>query len=77
MSACPVCHAEENRQEWVDEVFRIDRQYVLVGGIPAVVCVRCGEHAFSRQTVEKVRTMVHGKAKPTGSVSMRVFEFVS
>ena len=42
---------------------RIDGQYVLVGGIPAAVCVRCGEQAFSRETIEKVRTMIHGEAK--------------
>ena len=75
MSACPVCHAEESREERVDEVFRIDGQYVLVGGIPAVVCVRCGEQAFSRETTERVRAMVHGEAKADKSVSMQVFDF--
>ena len=58
MPACPVCHAEESREERVDEGFHIDGQYVLVGGIPAVVCVRCGEQAFSRETTERVRAMV-------------------
>ena len=47
MSTCAVCHAEENREAPVDEVFRVDGQYVLVGGIPAVVCDRCGEQTFS------------------------------
>ena len=60
MSVCPVCHAEEGREERVDEVFRIDGQYVLVGGIPAVVCARCGEQAFSRETTERVRAVGHG-----------------
>ena len=77
MPVCPVCHAEESREERVDEVFCIDGQYVLVGGIPAVVCVRCGEQAFSRETTERVRAMVHGKAKAAKSVSMQVFDFVS
>jgi len=75
MSACPVCRAGESREERVDEVFRIDGQYVLVGGIPVVVCVRCGEQAFSRETTERVRAMVHGEAKATESVSMQVFDF--
>lgn len=77
MSACQLCHAEESRQERVDEVFRIDGQYVLVGGIPAVVCIRCGEQAFSRETTEKVRAMIHGEAKATKSVPMQVFDFAS
>ncbi len=77
MPACPVCRAEESREELVDEVFRIDGQYVLIGGIPAAVCARCGEQAFSRETTEKVRAMVHGEAKATKSVPMQVFNFVS
>ena len=32
MPACPVCNAEESREELVDEVFQIDGRYVLVGG---------------------------------------------
>ena len=77
MSVCPVGNAEGSRQERVDEVFRIGERYVLVGGIPAKLCLRCGEHSFSRETVEKVRTMVNGKAEAARSVSMQVFDFVS
>ena len=71
MSVCPVCNAEGKRQERVGEVFRIDRRYVLVGGIPANVCVRCGEHSFSREAVEKVRTMVNGEAEAARSDSLK------
>ena len=77
MFTCAVCHAKEGREESVDKVFHVDEQYVLVGGIPAMVCVRCGEQAFSRDTAEKVRLMVHGEAKATSSISMQVFDFVS
>ena len=77
MPVCPICHAEESREEQVDEVFRIDGRYVLVGGISAVVCARCGEQAFSRETAEKVRAMVHGEAKAIKSVPMQVFDFAS
>lgn len=58
MSTCAVCHVEKNREALVDEGFRVDGQYVLVGGIPAVVCGRCGEQTFSRETAEKVRLMI-------------------
>ena len=77
MFACAVCHAKEGREESVDEVFQVDGQYVLVGGIPALVCGRCGEQTFSRETTEKVRLMVHGEAKATTSISMQVFDFAS
>ena len=61
----------------MDEVFHIDGQYVLVSGAPAVVCTRCGEKAFSRETVEKVRLMIHGGAESDASVPMQVFRFAS
>lgn len=77
MFVCPVCNTEEDRAEAVDEVFRVDGQYVLVGGIPAVVCVRCGEQFFSRKTTERVPLMVHGEAKAITSVPMHVFDFAS
>ena len=75
MFTCPVCHSQESREEVVDEVFRVDGRYALVEGIPAVVCVRSGEQAISRETTEKVRLMVHGEAESTTSIPMQVFDF--
>ena len=56
MPGCPVCGAERSREELVEEVFHVDDRHVLVGRIPARVCVRCGEQSFSRETAERVRT---------------------
>ena len=75
MSTCVVCDATESREELVDEVFCIEEQYVLVGGIPAEVCVRCGEQSFSRETAERVRMLVRDEADVEAEVSMRVYEF--
>ena len=74
MFACLVCNATESREEPVDEVFCIEGQYVLVGGIPAEVCVRCGEQSFSRETAEKVRLLVQDEAAKE-LVPMRVYDF--
>jgi YgiT-type zinc finger domain-containing protein len=57
----------------VDEVFVIDGKYVLVEGIPACICTRCGEATFSRDTTERIRRMVHGEAQPVRAVAMDVF----
>ena len=75
MFACAVCHADESREELVEEVFRIEGEYVLVSGIPARVCVHCQEQTFSRETTEKIRRMLHGQASPARSIAMPVFEF--
>ena len=75
MVACDVCHAEESREAMVDEIFRINGKYVRVDYIPITVCIRCGEETFSRETTETIRLMVHGRAKPTKSITLEVFEF--
>ena len=77
MAGCSICHSDGSREEAVDEVFHVDGRYVLVNGIPATICARCGEQTFSRETVEKVRLMVRVEAKPSESVSMDVFNFAS
>ena len=74
LTVCNVCNAEQGRIETVEEVFRVDGRYVLVGGVPSTVCGRCGERSFTRETTEKVRLMVHGPA-PAKSVPMQVYEF--
>ena len=63
--------------DWVDEVFRVAGEYVLVERIPAEVCSRCGEKSFSLQTVELVRQAVNGGAVPARLMAMRVFQFAA
>ena len=75
MLQCHVCCSTEFRETAVDELFQIDSQPVLVENIPARVCVRCGEAAFSRETTEQIRRMVHGEAQPLKSVELKVFAF--
>ena len=75
MFRCHVCGAMEARQVLVDEVFVIDGKHVLVEGIPANVCARCGEATFSRETTERIRRMVHGEAQPVRVAAMDVFAY--
>ena len=75
MVRCHVCGATEAGQALVDEVFMINGKYVLVEGIPASICARCGEATFSRETTERIRRMVHGEAQPMRTVAMEVFTY--
>ena len=77
MYTCPVCGCKQSRMEQVDDVFKIDGEYVLVEGIPAEVCTRCGEQSVSLKTAEAVRQAVNGGAAPARSIEMRVFDFAS
>ena len=53
MFRCHVCGSNEARNELVSEVFTIEGKPVLVENIPSMVCARCGEPVFSRETTEK------------------------
>ena len=75
MPSCTICGSAERQQKLVEEVFRIDGQYVLVDHIPVHVCTRCGEETFSRETTDRIRKLVRGEASPTRSIAVRVFEF--
>ena len=68
-----VCGHNAAKSELVSEVFNLGERRVLVEGIPALVCDRCGEVTFSRETTERIRQMVHGAGRPVKTVPMDVF----
>ena len=75
MFRCYVCSVAEARQVLINEVFLTNGKYVLVEGIPASICARCGEATFSRETTERIHRMVHGEAQPVRAVAMEVFPY--
>lgn len=75
MFKCHVCGSTNAHEELVSEIFQIDGKPVLVENIPAQVCERCGEEIFNKEAVEKVRLLVHSRAKPIKSVQMDVFAY--
>ena len=75
MIACLVCHEESSRTELVDEVLKINGRHVLVEGVPATVCQRCGERTFSRETVERMRMMVADGGSPAKTVPLDVYAY--
>ena len=72
MFKCNVCGGTTARTEYVNEVFTINGRRVLVEHIPAELCERCGEAAFSREITEKIRRLVH-EAHPSKTVPLDVF----
>ena len=73
MFNCHVCGHNAAKSELVSEVFNLEGRRVLVENIPALVCEHCGEAAFSRETTEQIRRMVHGAGRPVKTVPMDVF----
>ena len=77
MLRCGVCGCRDHRKESVDNVLHIDGEYVLVKGIPAWVCERCGEYTFSADDVETVSAMVHDESDTGEFIKMQVLRFAS
>ena len=75
MFQCQVCGSGSFHTEYVSEVFKIDGKFHLVENIPSMVCARCGEETFSRETTEQIRAMLHSQQPPVRSVSLDVFSF--
>ena len=75
MNKCDVCGNTTFRPQQVDEVFRIGDQFLMVEGIPARVCERCGDATFDRQTAESIRHMAHAEHHPTRRMSVDVLAF--
>jgi HTH-type transcriptional regulator / antitoxin MqsA len=75
MFKCHVCGSEDYQTEHISEVFNSQGEFHLVKNIPAMVCSRCGEEVFSRETTEHVRVMLHKENKPARSISVRVFSY--
>ena len=75
MFKCHVCSSEKFYSQNVNETFQIDGKFYLVENIPATVCSQCGEIVFSRQTTERIRTMLHGQSQPIKAISMDVYAY--
>lgn len=73
MFKCHVCGGDSAKSEFVSDIFNLDERRVLVEHIPALVCERCGEATFSRETTERIRQLVHGHTHPVKTVPLEVF----
>ena len=75
MFKCHVCGSEEAHSESISEVFKIQGKFYLVENIPAMVCSRCGEEIFSRETTEQVRVMLQEPKQTSRSIPLDVFSY--
>ena len=50
-----LCGSTDAHTVHLSEVFVIDGKHILVENIPAMICDKCGEPTFSRETTERVR----------------------
>ncbi|MBE9055041.1 YgiT-type zinc finger protein [Sphaerospermopsis sp. LEGE 08334] len=80
MLSCHICGSENFTEELVNETFEINGRIILVEGIPAKVCSRCGEITFSSETAssetaENIRLMLNSNQKSQRKIEIDVFAF--
>ena len=71
---CHLCGGKRFEDIHTDEIFRVGDKHVLVEHIPASRCRNCGELTFSKETVERVRLLLHESAQPARTVTLDVFD---
>jgi YgiT-type zinc finger domain-containing protein len=64
-------------EQKVTYALEVGGRFVLVGNVPARVCVETGETFFSPETVERLQQMFWGDVEPTRTVETPVFEFAA
>lgn len=77
MFNCHICGSNNFTEELINETFEIEGKLILVEGIPAKVCSRCGEITFSGETAENIRLMLNSNQKPHKSIEVDVFSFTN
>ena len=75
MESCHICGSDKFTEELVNETFEFKGKLVLVEGIPAKVCSRCGEITFSSETAENIRLMLNSNQKSQRRIEIDVFAF--
>jgi len=75
MFRCHVCGSTQSHTETIDEVFQLNGNPALIERIPALICDRCGETTFSRETTERIRRMVQNEIEPVRTVEMSVYQY--
>ena len=50
---------------------------IVVEKVPARVCVETGERFYAPQTVERIHQIIHGKDKPSRTITTPVYEFAA
>ena len=72
-----------NKEKWAETMVEqrvtytveVGGKIVIVGNVPARVCVETGEQFFSPETVELLQKMIWEERTPNRVIEVPVFEF--
>ncbi|RJQ26234.1 MAG: YgiT-type zinc finger protein [Peptococcaceae bacterium] len=71
---CPICGGTmENKTIQID--FRHKEWLVVVDGVPASVCRKCGEQLISAATSKDIDVLLESRTKPARKITVPVLSF--
>ena len=71
---CPVCGGTmEDKIIQID--FRYKEQLVVIDGVPAEVCQKCGEQLISAATSKDIDALLESRTKPVRKITVPVLPF--
>jgi len=68
---------EQFTEERVTYTLQTGDGFVVIENVPARVSLRTGERFFSPDTVERIQSIVWGKAQPVRVLTTPVFQFAA
>lgn len=72
---CDNCGYTAFHNDHVDRTFTINGRVILVEGVPAEVCNRCGDTCFSAEVAERLRLLIHQSPPSTRRIQAEVLRF--
>lgn len=71
---CDICGGPLVEQNTIYRI-ELDDRLIAVEGVPARVCLQCGEKLFSAEVVERLQKTVWEQKKPSRVLETPVFDF--
>lgn len=71
---CVFCGSKTKKSK-VTFVYEDEDKYLLVEGVPAEVCTKCGEKTYSPEVTDKLLEFAKNRFKPERIIKVPVFNF--
>lgn len=73
MNKCTNCGSLEFTEGKVNKVFNIDGEVIVVDNIHSIICNKCSDESFSRETLAHIQSSIY--RKPKKYIKAKAFEY--
>ena len=71
---CWYCRGRDTMEPGTQDIYTPGEKPHVIQGIPAMVCVQCGDAAFTSETVRALELVRDGRAQPTGTMKVDTYD---